>query len=108
MKYPTKKEELLLLAVLKLREEASLVSIRKLLSDTTGEIWSVGNVYVALDNLLKAGLLEASVGEPSARRGGKAVKYYRLTGEGREALAELKKIHDVMWKAYSVAVSEES
>ncbi len=108
MKYPTKKEELLLLAVLRLRNQASLVSIRKLLSESTGENWSVGNVYVALDNLLKAGYLEAFVGEPRAKRGGKAVKYYRLTEEGFKALAEIKKVHDIMWQAFSVPVSEES
>ena len=108
MKYPTKKEELLLLAVLRLGNEASLVSIRKLLSESTGENWSVGNVYVALDNLLKADCLEAFVGEPSARRGGKAVKYYRLTEEGRKTLAKVKKVHDIMWQAFSVPVSEES
>ncbi len=44
---------------------------------------------------------------PSARRGGKAVKYYRLTEEGYKALAEIKKIHDIMWQAFSVPVSEE-
>jgi DNA-binding PadR family transcriptional regulator len=36
------------------------------------------------------------------------VKYYRLTEEGRKALAEVKKVHDIMWQAFSVAVSEES
>jgi PadR family transcriptional regulator PadR len=108
MKYPTKKEELLLLAVLRLGNEASLVSIRKLLSESTGENWSVGNIYVALDNLLKAGYVEAFIGAPSAKRGGKAVKYYRLTEEGLKALAEIKKIHDIMWQAFSIPVSEES
>jgi len=108
MKYPTKKEELLLLAVLRLKNQASLVSIRKLLSESTGENWSVGNVYVALDNLLKASYLEAFIGEPRAKRGGKAVKYYRLTEEGFKALAEIKKIQDIMWQAFSVPVSEES
>lgn len=108
MKYPTRKEELVLLAVLRIGDEASLVSIRKLLSESTGENWSVGNIYVALDNLLKAGHLEAFVGEPSAKRGGKAVKYYRLTEDGRKALADIKKIHDIMWQAFSVPVSEES
>jgi PadR family transcriptional regulator PadR len=108
MKYPTRKEELLLLAVLGLGDKASLVSVRELLSQSTGENWSVGNIYAALDNLLTAGHLEAFVGEPSAKRGGKAVKYYRLTEEGRKALAEVKKVHDIMWQAFSVAVSEES
>ena len=108
MKYPTKKEELLLLAVLRLGKQASLVSIRHLLSESTGEGWSVGNVYVALDNLLKAGYFETFIGEPSAKRGGKAVKYYRLTEDGFKTLAEIKKIHDIMWGALSIPASEES
>ena len=56
----------------------------------------------------EAGCLEAFIGEPSAKRGGKAVKYYRLTEEGFKALAEIKKIQDIMWQAFSVPVSEES
>ncbi len=108
MKYPTKKEELLLLAVLKLERKASLVSIRRLLSESTGENWSVGNVYVALDNLLKTGHLKAFIGEPSSKRGGKAVKFYRLTEDGHQLLANVKRVQDIMWRSYKIPVSEES
>jgi len=108
MKYPTRKEELLLLSVLRLGQKASLVSIRRLLNESTGEDWSVGNIYVALDNLLKAGFLEVSVGVPSARRGGKAIKYYRLTEDGARLLARVKKVHDLMWGSVSVPAPKES
>lgn len=108
MKYPTKKEELLLLAVRRLGRDASLVSIRGLLNESTREDWSVGNIYVALDNLRKAAYLEESIGAPSAKRGGKAVKYYRLTKEGSRVLAEVKKVHDIMWGTVSVRPSGES
>jgi len=108
MKYPTRKEELLLLAIRRLGPEASLVSIRGLLNESTRESWSVGNIYVALDNLLKAGFLEAFVGEPSAKRGGKAVKYYRLTRDGSRILAEAKRVHDILWGTASAPPSKAS
>jgi len=99
--YLTRKEELILLAVHKLGESASLVRIREILNVSTGHEWTVGNVYVPLDRMTKLGYLEARVGEPTARRGGRAVKYYSLARQGKEALAELKRIHDTMWNSIS-------
>ena len=98
MKYLTRKEELILLAVFRLKEGAYLVSIRKYLNKNTDRKWSVGNVYVPLDRMEKAGYLESYIGEPTEKRGGKAIKYYRLTKVGVAALEEIKKVNDVMWQ----------
>jgi len=97
MDYPTRKEEMILLAVFHLKEAASLVSIRKHLTDLTGSSWSVGNIYVPLDRLTRRGLLQSRVGEPNSQRGGKAVKYYGLAPMGRRALRELKEVHETLW-----------
>lgn len=97
MKYLTRKEELILLAVFRLEDRASLVQIRELLTTSTGHEWTVGNVYVPLDRMSKLGYLESRIGDPTAQRGGKAVKFYRLTNKGTEALMELKKVHNKMW-----------
>jgi PadR family transcriptional regulator PadR len=99
--YLTRKEELILLAVCKLGEAASLVKIREILNMSTGREWTIGNVYVPLDRMTKLGYLETRHGEPTSRRGGKAVKYYFLSREGKEALAELKRVHDTMWEEIS-------
>lgn len=99
--YLTRKEELILLAVHKLGESASLVRVLEILNVSTGRDWTVGNVYVPLDRMTKLGYLETRVGEPTARRGGKAMKYYVLSRQGKEALAELKKVHDTMWNGIS-------
>jgi PadR family transcriptional regulator PadR len=99
--YLTRKEELILLAVHKLGDSASLVRVREILNVSTGHEWTVGNVYVPLDRMKKLGYLDARVGEPTARRGGKAVKYYVLTRQGKLALAELKRVHDTMWNGVS-------
>jgi PadR family transcriptional regulator PadR len=99
--YLTRKEELILLAVHKLGDTASLVRVREILNVSTGHEWTVGNVYVPLDRMMKLGYLETRVGEPTSRRGGKAVKYYILSRQGKEALAELKRVHDTMWEGVS-------
>ena len=97
MKYFTRKEEMILLAILKLGDCASLVKIRENLKTSTGREWTVGNVYVPLDRMNKLGYLESLVGDPTAQRGGKAVKFYSLSEKGKEALMELRKVHDRMW-----------
>lgn len=99
--YLTRKEEMILLAVHKLGDSASLVKVREILNVSTGHEWTVGNVYVPLDRMTKLGYLEARIGEPTARRGGKAVKFYVLTRQGRESLIELKRVHDTMWNGVS-------
>lgn len=96
--YLTRKEEMILLAVCKLGESANLVKVREILNISTGRDWTMGNVYVPLDRMTKLGYLETHVGEPTSRRGGKAVKYYILSSEGKDALTELKKIHETMWE----------
>lgn len=101
MKYLTRKEELILLAVFRLEDRASLVQIRQHLTTSTGHEWTVGNVYVPLDRMSKLGYLESRIGDPTAQRGGKAVKFYRLTKKGIEALMALKKVHNKMWAGIS-------
>jgi PadR family transcriptional regulator PadR len=97
MKYLTRKEELILLAVFRLEDRASLVKIREHLTTSTGHEWTVGNVYVPLNRMSKLGYLESRIGDPTAQRGGKAVKFYRLTKNGMGALMELREVHNKMW-----------
>jgi len=97
MKYLTRKEELILLAIFKLGDCASLVKIREHLTASTRHEWTVGNVYVPLDRMSKLGYLESRIGDPTAQRGGKAVKFYHLSQKGEEALLEIQKVHDRMW-----------
>jgi len=80
-----------------LTEGAYLVNIREHLNKHTEKKWSVGNVYVPLDRMCKLGYLDSTIGDPTTKRGGKAIRYYKLTQKGVEALVEIKKIHDVMW-----------
>ena len=106
MNFLTRKEELILLAVLRLGESASLVKIREFLVESTGQNWSVGNVYVPLDRMSRLDYLEMRIGAPTALRGGKAVKYYRLSKKGTLALVALRKVNETMWAGVSGLIFE--
>ena len=107
MKTLTRKDELMLLAILRLGDEASLVKLRELLMEQTGKQWSIGNVFVSLDKLEEAGFIRAKLGEPSGKRGGKAVKFYRITKLGLRALRQIKELQDGMWSGvYDLVFSE--
>ncbi|MFC1561524.1 PadR family transcriptional regulator [candidate division KSB1 bacterium] len=97
MKYITRKEELMLLAILKLGSGAYLVRLREFLNDNTEKRWTVGNVFVTLEKLEESDYIRSRIGEPTAKRGGKAIKYYQVTDSGREALRTVKTVQDEMW-----------
>ena len=101
MRLLSKPEELVLLAVLKLKDDAYGVPIRRLLIRETGMDWSIGAVYVPLSRLAKAGFLETEIGEPTSERGGKRKKFYLLTPRGMKALAFARKVSDAMWSGLS-------
>lgn len=102
MTYLTRQEEQILMAVLDLEDKAYLVPIRKKIKEFTGKAYSLGTIYVPLNRLEKKGYLESFLGEPTSVRGGKAVKYYRLTKKGLEALEKIRILHNRIWKNYAV------
>lgn len=102
----TKQEELFLLTIHRLSEPAYLVNIREHLITYAGKDWAFGSLYITLDKLRKKGFVDIYTGKPSATRGGKAIKYYRLTEEGMAALRETKELQDVMWQGFSAPAGE--
>jgi len=97
MKILSRAEELVLLAVWHLQEDAYGVAIRKYIQEMTKEDWSIGAVYVPLDRLTKWGYLRALLGDPTPERGGRSKRYYSLTKEGSAALRHTRRIQDKMW-----------
>lgn len=97
MKILSRSEEMILLAVWRLQAEAYGVSIREHLKEITGKDISIGGIYVPLDRLVRQGLLNSFQGEPTPERGGMSKRYYKLTREGHQALAETKQVHERMW-----------
>ena len=97
MKILSRAEELVLLSVRRLNENAYGVSIRKHIINMTGEDWSIGAIYVPLDRLTKWKFLRANQGDPTSERGGRSKRFFRLTNDGFEALQQLRRIQNAMW-----------
>lgn len=97
MKTLTRIEEHILLAILNLKENAYLVTIRDYLLDNAKTDQSFGTLYVALKRLEQQGLILNYIGDATAKRGGKAIKYYSLTDEGINSLQEVMSINEKMW-----------
>ena len=75
-------ELLVLLALIRLGDEAYGVPISDEIEATLGRSVSVGSVYITLDRLERKGLLSSRLGEPTAERGGRAKTYFRPTAKG--------------------------
>ncbi len=79
-------EQLVLLAVMRLGEDAYAVSVRDEIRGRAGRPVSRGAVYVTLDRLERKGLLTSGMGEPTPERGGKAKRLFSLEPDGVAAL----------------------
>jgi DNA-binding PadR family transcriptional regulator len=98
MKLLSRNEEIIMLAVLHLKDNAYGVTIRELASRLTGYKWSFGDVYVPLDKLTHKGNLEKTISSPLPQRGGRSKCLYRLTAEGKIALKTIRRVQNVLWK----------
>jgi PadR family transcriptional regulator PadR len=81
-------EEIVLLALVRLRENAYGVPIRREIAERTGRDVSFGAVYTTLERLERKGYVSSRLGEPTAERGGRAKKYFRIEAPGVRALNE--------------------
>lgn len=97
MKLLSRYEEIILLAIWRLQEKAYGVAIRKLVIEVTGQDVSIGTIYAPLHRLEKKGYVRTQMGEPVPERGGRSKVYYKLTGQGKEALIQIKTINDTLW-----------
>ena len=97
MKILSRVEEMVLLSVWKLQQNAYGVTIRKHIIKQTGTDWSIGAIYVPLDRLTKWEYLQTIQGEPTAERGGRSKRYFKLTKDGLEALKHIKQVNETMW-----------
>lgn len=81
-------EELVLLAILSLREQAYGVKIGDAIKEASGRSVSVGALYTTLSRLEEKGLISSWMGEATAERGGRAKKYFKIEAPGKLALSD--------------------
>ena len=97
MRLLTRAEELILLAVQQLGEEAYCLPIRERISEITGTEWSLGSIYMPLDRLVKNRYLDSYLSDALPERGGRHKRIYRLTPAGKKALIKVREVQNTMW-----------
>jgi PadR family transcriptional regulator, regulatory protein PadR len=81
-------EQLLLLAILRIGDDAYGVPIRDVLRDRAGRRVTLGAVYTTLGRLSEKGLVKSHTGAPTADRGGRRTRCYTLTDAARRELRQ--------------------
>lgn len=90
-------EELVLLCVRQLGDDAHGASVQALLAERGDREVTLGAIYAGLDRAQRKGLAESWLGEPTATRGGRAKRHYAVTAEGEDALRESRRIRELLW-----------
>ena len=90
-------EEVYLLAILELKDNAYGVTIKKSVTKKTGKVISYGGLYFVLDQLVKKGMVEKRAGEPTAKRGGRTKFFYTVTNYGKNALRATYQHQKKLW-----------
>ncbi|MEO0338749.1 MAG: helix-turn-helix transcriptional regulator [Bacteroidota bacterium] len=85
-------EELVLLSVGSLMEEAYAVSILKVIKEHTKRHLDVTAVHSVLRRLEKKGYISSQMGEATPVRGGRRKKYFTLTQAGRKVLDDIMQV----------------
>jgi len=92
-------EEIVLLSVAILAEDAYGNSIKDELRKRMGRNPSIGALHASLQRLEEKGYLESTEGETTPERGGRRKRYYKVTKAGVKAMQQVKELRDSMWEA---------
>ena len=101
MKELTRIEEILLLSIWRLEDEAYGVKIRHHVSKIFGKEFTYGNLYSALNQLTKKKYVTKIVGESTPERRGRRRIYYELSSLGLHALKNAYEMKERLWAGVS-------
>jgi DNA-binding PadR family transcriptional regulator len=90
-------ELMILLAALRLGDDAYGVSIAREIEQTGGRSVVLTAVYAALDRLERNGLVNSSLGEATAERGGRAKRFFDVTAQGLRAVKQTQQALVALW-----------
>lgn len=99
-------EHMILLAILRLGDDAYGMAIRDELEDQVGREVTRSAAYITLERLSKKGYLTTRMGDPTPSRGGRAKRYYELTAAGKEAMRVSGQALMRMWAGHESLLEE--
>jgi PadR family transcriptional regulator len=90
-------EGLILLTVLRLKDDAYGARLKTELNVRAGRAVSISTIYVTLMRLEEKGLVRSWLADPTSQRGGRAKRHFQLKPEGVHALRESRATMEAMW-----------
>jgi PadR family transcriptional regulator, regulatory protein PadR len=99
-------EELVILAIGILNNEAYSVSIKDELESRLARTVSMGALHTALKRLEDKGFLKSYAGETTEERAGRPKRFFEITAMGKRAMQYTKETRDALWKAIPKTVWE--
>jgi DNA-binding PadR family transcriptional regulator len=91
-------EHVVLLAILRLGEDAYAVSVLDEIERCTGRSISRGSIYITLDRLETKGFLKSRLADPTPERGGRAKRYYALRPLALKSLRASRRALVALWR----------
>jgi DNA-binding PadR family transcriptional regulator len=90
-------ELMVLLALMRIKDEAYGLPILTEIQERIGREVALGSVYAALSRLEGKGLVSSRLGEPTAERGGKAKRYFKVTAAGLREVQGIRRALVSLW-----------
>lgn len=90
-------EELVLLAVAAMQDEAYSLAITEEINKLTKRNITFGVVHSALDRMEKKGFVESEMSGATKERGGRRKRMFKVSAAGKEALLKSKDQRDMLW-----------
>ncbi|HYR84474.1 MAG TPA: helix-turn-helix transcriptional regulator [Terriglobia bacterium] len=91
-------ELMVMLALIRLGENAYGVAISRELEERSGREAAIGSVYAALERLEDKGFVASELGDATPERGGRAKRYFRVTAKGLREVRETQRTLIELWK----------
>jgi DNA-binding PadR family transcriptional regulator len=91
-------ELLVLVALIRLGDEAYGVPISDAIEESSGREVAMGSVYITLARLERNGLVSSKLGEATAERGGRAKTYFRITAKGLREVRQAQRTLMNLWQ----------
>lgn len=91
-------ELMVMLALLRVRQDAYGIPLSREIKRCSGRELPLANIYAILERLERRGFVVAWMGEPIAERGGRAKKYFRVSGAGLRAIRDTQRMFIKLWQ----------
>jgi len=98
-------EELVLLTITSLGEEAYGVAIKEDIEKRSDRTISIGALHSTITRLEEKGLIKSWLGDPTQERGGRRKRFFEITHQGKVSLHHMKDLRDELWKLSKATLS---